>query len=140
MKMIIILCFFFSSSWAQYSEQPKKENNEDIRSQSVLFSVETISDKKVYWLEQTAGMDYFLRSKNGKEETIKKIGSREAKKLDMEFASRFLRCQYEIPSIVGDCQVTLRLVMKGEGQEICQKDDKKSQEILAFLSELQKRF
>jgi hypothetical protein len=141
MPFAFILFLTLSSHvMAQYSEQPLPESNADLRSQTVLFSVEIPSDKKTYLLERTANQDFFLRLKYKDEETIKKIAGREAARLDRDFASRFLRCQYEIPSKDGECAVTLRLKMKGEGQEICEKDDKKSQEISAFLDELSKRF
>lgn len=125
---------------AQYSEQPVKESQTDLRSQTILFSVEIPKDKRTYLLERSANQDYFLRMKYKGDETIKKIASREANRIDRDFASRFLRCQYEIPLEEGECEVTLRLQMKGEEQEICKKDDKKSQEMTALISELSKRF
>ena len=86
-------------------------------------------------------MDYFLRVKeSGSDEEIKKIDSGSAKKLDMDFASRFLKCQYEIEEVKGDCKVTLRLSMKGETQDLCGKDDKKTQEMTPFLKNLSKQF
>lgn len=137
---ITVLFAFISLAQAQHSEQPIAESNTDLRSQTVLFSVEIPEDKKTYLLERTASQDYFLRLKDKKAETIKKVAGREAIRLDREFASRFLKCQYEIPTIEGECEVTLRLMMKGEEQEICEKDDKKSQEITSFVNELAKRF
>lgn len=125
---------------AEYSEQPLKESRTDLRSQTILFSVEIPKDKKTYLLERTANQDYFLRRKHKGDETIKKIAGREANRMERDFASRFLRCQYEIPEKEGECEVTLRLQMNGEGQEICEKDDKKSQEMTALISELSKRF
>ena len=140
MPVLLLSLLLNFYAWGQYSEQPSKEDTTDLRSQSVLFSMEDVSAKKVVWLERTANLDYFLRFKNGNEELIRKLASREGAKLDREFASRFLKCQYEIENTPGDCQVTLRLTMKGESQDICQKDDKKAQEITPFMSELQKRF
>ena len=125
---------------AQYSEQPAKESSTDLRSQTILFSVEIPQDQKTYLLERTASQDFFLRMKHKNDETIKKIAGRIALQLDRDFASRFLRCQYEIPSKDGACEVTLRLKMKGEEQDICEKDDKKSQEMTALIAELAKRF
>lgn len=137
---ILFLCFVCSFSWAQHSEQPQKESTFDLRTQSVLFSIEIPQDKKMYLLERTANLDYFLRLKTKNNETIKKMAGREAQKLDRDFASRFLRCQYEIPSEKGDCKVTFRLLMKGERQDICQKDEKKTREFVAFVEALAQRF
>lgn len=141
MRFIFVL--LLSSSplvMAQYSEQPMKESAIDLRSQTILFSMEIPDDKKTYLLERTANQDYFLRLKHKDKESIKKISGRDAIRIDRDFSSRFLRCQYEIPNKDGDCEVTLRLKMKGEEQEICEKDDKKSQEMTAILTELAKRF
>ena len=125
---------------AQYSEQPLKESAIDLRSQTILFSVEIPDDKKTYLLERTSNQDFFLRLKHKDSETIKKIAGRDAVRLERDFAARFLRCQYEIPSKDGDCDVTLRLKMKGEEQDICEKDDKKSQAMTSLITELAKRF
>lgn len=138
--VFVFLMVFSSLSRAQHPEQPLAESNADLRSNLVLFSVELPKDKKTFLLERTAGQDYFLRLKVKGEEKIQKVPGREAQRLDRDFASRFLRCQYEIPSAQGKCEVTLRLSMKGEGQEICQKDDLKTQEISTFLTELSNRF
>lgn len=136
----MVFLAFLPMARAQYSEQPLKESQTDLRSQTILFSIEIPSDKKTYLLERSANQDFFLRLRYRGDETIKKIAGREATRLDRDFASRFLRCQYEIPAKEGDCEVTLRLKMKGEGQEICEKDDKKSQEMTALITELAKRF
>ena len=58
----------------------------------------------------------------------------------MDFASRFLKCQYELEALPGECKVDFRLVLKGESQELCKKDEKKSQEIGPFIQALNKRF
>ena len=138
--LAVVCAALMSSAFAQYSEQPLKESSSDLRSQTVLFSIEIADAKKTYLLERTSGQDYFLRFKNKKEETIKKIAGREATALDREFASKFLKAQYEIPTKEGSCEVTLRLNMKGEGQDVCEKDDKKSQEFGPFIEHLSKRF
>ena len=141
MKLLLFIFAFCQLAYAQHSEQPQKESTSDLRNQSVLFSIEDTSSKKTFWLERTQSMDYFLRMKEGgSEDTIKKIDSSSAKKLDMDFASRFLKCQYEIEEVKGDCKVTLRLSMKGETQDLCGKDDKKTQEIIPFLTNLSKQF
>lgn len=128
-------------SYAQYSEQPAKESVSDLRSSVVMFSIEDVKEDKLFWLERTANLDYFLRMKDeDNEETIRKVDSRDAKKLDLDFASRFLRSQYEIEAAAGECQITLRLMLKGDAQEICRKDDKKNQEFVPFLQLLSKRF
>lgn len=136
----LIICSCMTHAYAQYSEQPQKESSSDLRSQTVLFSLEDVQKKATYALERTASQDYFLKLKDSEGDEILKISSREALKLDREFASKFLRCQYELASAEGKCDVTLRLSMKGESQEICKKDDKKSQEFVPLLESLSKRF
>jgi hypothetical protein len=137
---VILVLLASAFSWAQHSDQPQKESAHDLRTQSILFSVEQVDSKKTFWLERSVNEDYFIRMKNVGEESIQKIDSRQAKKIDMDFASRFLKCQYELPAVEGECKVTLRLSMKGETQDICQKDEKKSQEIMVVVQDLVKRF
>lgn len=141
MKLLFFIFVLLQFAHAQHSEQPTKESTSDLRNQSVLFSIEDVPNKKTFVLERTQSMDYFLRLREmGNDEEIRKIDSTSAKKLDMDFASRFLKCQYEIEEQKGDCRVTLRLGMKGETQELCGKDDKKTQELAPFLKTLSKQF
>jgi hypothetical protein len=137
---LFVFLFFFSLAHGQYSEQPIPESNADLRNLFILFKVEIFQDKKVVALERRAGRDYFLRLSYKGQEKIKKIPGQKAQKLDQDFSARFLRCQYEFPATRDKCQVTLRLNMKGEVQEICQKEDLKTQEITSFLSELLQLF
>jgi hypothetical protein len=140
MRVLFLLLLVSSQVFAQHSSQPEKESSTDLRSGNVLFSLEDIEDEKTFWLERTPSMDYFLRLKDEDDEKILKISSREAKTLDMEFASKFLKCQYELPPSPEGCKATLRLNMKGEGQNICGKDEKKTQEFTPMLKDLGKRF
>ena len=105
-----------------------------------MFSMEDIGEETTYWLERTAGGDYFLRMKEDEDEKLLKISSKEAKKMDMDFASKFLKLQYELPPSPEGCKATIRLEMKGELQDVCGKDEKKTQEITPFMKEVAKRF
>ena len=137
---IFVLFLFISSAMAQHSEQPLKEDSTDLRDQTIVFSIENVGEEKTWLLERSPSFTNVLRMKDKEGETVRKIDGRVAQKLDRDFASRFLKCQYEITAAEGDCKVTLRLSLKGETQEICAKDDKKSQEIRAFVEDLNKRF
>ena len=106
-----------------------------------MFSIEEVDEDKTIWLERTSNLDYFLRmKKKDDDERIQKITTPDARKLDMTFASTFLKLQYELPPSPEECTVTLRLNMKGEGQNVCEKEDKKTQEIEPIIKDLVKRF
>lgn len=137
---IIVFFLFMTSAMAQYSEQPVKEDSSDLREETVIFSIEEVGKNKTWFLERSPSFTNVLRKTEKNDETVRKIDGRVALKLDRDFASRFLKCQYEIATVEGDCKVTLRLTMKGETQDICEKDDKKSQEIAPFVEDLSKRF
>lgn len=140
MPFLFCLLMIVSVAFAQHSSQPQKESVSDLRAGLEMFRIVNIKEGSEVWLERTSNMDYFLRIKNEDEEKIQKITTKDAKKLDMDFASKFLKCQYELPASPEGCKVTLRLSMKGEGQDVCEKDDQKSQEFAPFLEELIKRF
>lgn len=140
MRILLLTFMITLPVFAQHTEQPQKENTDDLRTSTVLFSIEDVKEKRLYWLERTPALDHFLRMKKGSEEILMKTDSRDAKKLDMDFAAKFLRCQYELASEAGKCDVLYKLNMKGEEQEICAKDEKKSQEMRPILKELSKRF
>lgn len=142
MSYFLFLFLLVAPSYSQHQEQPQKESLEDLRSVTVLFMISDLKAEKIYSLERTAELDHFLRMKMGGKDSgvIRKTDSREAKKMDQEFAARFLKIQYEYPSSTDKCKAIWHLNMKGEELEICNKDDGKSQEIDTFIDELKKRF
>ncbi len=140
MRLLFALLIAASSACAQHASQPEKESAADVRVGVEVFRIEEVEPVKTVWLERTAGLDYFLVSKVGEgEEKIQKISSPEARRLEQEFAAKFLRCQYELPASETDCKPMLRLVLKGDPQDICGKDEKKAQEIVPFLKALTQR-
>jgi len=127
--IFLFLVSFSGSILAQHSEQPEKESHTDLRNQSILFALDIVEDKTSYFLERTIGRDYFLRRKTSKKDELKKLASHYAQQLDRQFSSSFLKVQYEIPEVDGKCDIVLRLILRGESQSICKKDDKKTQEM-----------
>lgn len=137
---IFVLLLLMNSAYSMSTEQPAKEDSSDLREEVVVFSIEEVGKDKKWVLERSPSFTNVIRRIEDDKEMVRKIDGRMAQKLDRDFASRFLKCQYEIPTAEGDCKVTLRLTLKGDTQEICAKDDKKSQEIQAFVEDLHKRF
>lgn len=141
MRFLFLMLLFANLAFPQHSDQPQKESTGDLRTGIVVFSIEDLDGETETWLERTAGLDYFLKTRDDDDkEKIQKIPTKDAKKLDADFAGKFLKCQYELPPSPEGCKVTLRLTMKGENLDVCGKDEKKAQEIIPFLKELHKRF
>jgi hypothetical protein len=141
MRLVFFILLMTSTSFAENPQQPEKENSSDLRTGIVMFKIESVEDKKIVWLERTHGLDYVIRMKtNENQEKIQKVTGQEAKRLDKEFATSFLKCQYELPASPSKCEVTLRLMMKGEEQNVCDKEDQKTQEIVPMLRRLEKHF
>ncbi|MGE3610036.1 MAG: hypothetical protein AB7I27_10655 [Bacteriovoracaceae bacterium] len=137
---LLFLCLVSLWSLAQHTEQPKAESVEDLRNQSIMFSIEDLKKSKLVWLERTPNLEYYLRSKEGDKEEVQKIDGREAKKMEMEFASKFIKCQFELAPSPDQCEVSLKLVLKSERQDICEKEDRKSQVLTPFINQLVKKF
>lgn len=140
MHFFIILVLAIGPSFAQHSEQPVKESTTDLRNQNILFSLEEVGSGRKWQLERTSSESHYLRQSEKGEEVVRKVDSKDASRMDRDFVSRFLKVQYEIPEVQGSCQLTLRLMMKGEKQELCQKDEKKTQEMMILVNDLSKRF
>jgi len=136
----LFLIFILSLPVFSQTQQPEKESKDDLRAGLIMFSIEDVAEDTTYWLERTTGEDYFLRMSEDDDEKIMKISSKDAKKLDMDFASKFLKLMYELPPSPEGCKVTLRLTMKGESQDMCGKDEKKAQEMVPFMKDVTKRF
>lgn len=139
MKYLFVLLFTMTA-WAQHAEQPLPEDTEDARANYVVFELKDIKNNKTFSLERSPYYDHFLRLKKKKGEMLQKADSRLAKTLDGQFTSTYLKTMYEIPEKEGKCQTSFELVLKGEKQQICQKDDKKTQMIKSFIELLEKHF
>ena len=140
MHLLILVSLLALPVYAQHSSQPEKEATHDLRAGHTMFSVTDVDSEKTFWLERTPGLDYFLHLKVGSEQKMLKLASTQAKKLDQEFASKFLGFQYSEPPPEEGCKVWLKLNMKGEGLNVCAKEDKKTQEIAPFVKALAKYF
>lgn len=141
MKVFFLLLTIFAlNAMAQSPSQPEKESADDLRAGLVMFSIGNEGEGSRVWLERTSSDDYFLRMKEGKAEKILKLSSKEAKQIDMEFASKFLKSMYELPPTPEKCKKAYRLVMKGESQDICKEEELKTQEFKPFDLALRKRF
>jgi hypothetical protein len=140
MRVLLLSLILSFSALAQHSSQPEKESSSDLRTGLVMFSIHNLEKDMMLWLERTSNDDFFLKKKEKGEEKMTKISGRDAKKLDQEFAAKFLKAMYELPASPEGCKAMLQLSMKGEAQDICGKDDKKTQEFLPFSQDLSKRF
>ena len=122
------------------TEQPLKESAADLRTGINMFIIEDLNEENTIWLERTSNLDYLLRMRNNDDKMWnEKVPTKDALKLDREFAAKFLKMQYELPASEEGCKIMFRLTMKGEEQSVCKKDDKKSQEMIPFMRELAKR-
>lgn len=142
MKWIVFFAMITIFHFYVYAnDQPEKESNQDLRSGLVVFKIEDLIQKESIGLERASDRSFSLRwiKKNSLEKLVK-LSSADAQKLEFEFAGKFIRCQYELPSSPEGCNVTLRLNMKGESQNICEKEDKKTQELKPFFKSLSQRF
>jgi hypothetical protein len=136
--LLIFLITF--SVYAQHAEQPQKELDHKARLDTIVFSLKEIGKNKTFWLERSSDGENLLRFKLDNREEVQKIDTKNAKQLELDFASSFLTCLYEVESLPGDCQRNFQLELKGEIQELCQKDERKSQVIRLFIERLEKRF
>lgn len=141
--MRILFSFILVSTFAfgQSTSQPEKESNSDLRSGLIVFAVEDKNEETTTWLERSSNLDYFLKQSKEEEITkIQKITTKVALELDKKFSAAFLKIQYELPASPEECKASLHLVMKGDVQKICPKEEKKTQEIEAFLKDVQTKF
>lgn len=136
MHWFFSLVLFSTIVWGQHSEQPSAEETTDLRKQTIIFSLE--KSDSIIWLERTASLDYFLRNKEGDSLKLQKIDSRSAKAMEMDFASKFIKYQFEVTP--EHCDIVLKISLQGEEQNVCKKDDKKAREFLSAFSELLKKF
>ncbi len=134
--VFLIISIILNFSYAQYPGQPEKESSTDLRSRFQLFRLEIVQDQIYYQLERSSNEEYFLTTQTNKQKSLTKITRVHAIKLDQLFSSEFLKAEFEILAKEGPCEVTLRLTMKGQEQQICKKDDEKAQAFGQIISDL----
>lgn len=138
MKIILLtaLSLFMSSSFAFEQEQP--ENNNDLRGGKPLLLVEQVDDEEKIELERTSAGDYFLVYTDEDGSHKNKIGRQKAEDLDQRYSSVFLKMQYELPADPKGCDADWKLVLRGEDQRACPKNEQKNQAIRPLFDEMKK--
>jgi hypothetical protein len=133
LKIILTLVLINSEIFAFSTDQPIAEPHADLRSHYPVFSVEMVESGRFFFLEKTANGEYFLRQRFKDEDHLLKIAGREASRIDRAFSANFLSCQFEIPETDGECKVTLRLKLHGDGIQLCLKDEQKTRKMNSFI-------
>jgi hypothetical protein len=125
--MTIILLIFQFLALAE--APPQKENNLDLREDKTLFSLHDAKNNSLRNLK-IGGSEYKLTI--GSEE--RKTEQTFAVEIDKEFASLFLRLQYEVDSPLKVCDKNYQLVLRNEILKICEKDEQRTRLIAEFLN------
>lgn len=138
MKIILLtaLSLLMSSSFAFDQEQP--ESNHDLRGGKPLLLVEQIDDEEKIELERTSTGDYFLVYTDEDGSHKNKIGRTKAEELDQKYSAVFLKMQYELPADPKGCDADWKLVLRGEDQRACPKNEQKNQAIRPLFDEMKK--
>lgn len=121
---------------AQAVEQERPESNTDLRGGKVLFTIEQTDDEEKVELSRTSAGDYFLIFSEDDEVRKNKLGREKAEQLNEQFSGLFLKLQYEMPADPKGCDADWRLVLLGEEQKVCPKNEQKHQEISAIFKSM----
>jgi|SRR5690606_32943313 len=140
MKYLFLLMITTTVLAQHHAEQPVAEDTEDARASFVVFELRDTQNKKVFTLERSPYFDHFIRYTFKKGEKLQKADSKLAKSLDGQFSSLYLKTLYEIENKEGRCKEAYELILRGEEQKICQKDEQKTRLIKSFIELLEKQF
>ncbi|MBY0517914.1 MAG: hypothetical protein K2P81_13475 [Bacteriovoracaceae bacterium] len=136
--MRISLLFFIGIipffALAQQAESP--ESNLDLRAGKALFVLEDLDEKEKILLEKTNTGDTYLIYSDEDGSHKSKLARPKADELDQRFSAMFLKVQYELPEDPKGCQADWKLMMRGEEQRVCPKNEQKNQEIKPLFKEL----
>ncbi len=135
----LIICFVMlamSAAWAMDSERP--ENNSDLRGGKPLLLIEQIDEEEKVQLERTTTGDYFLLYSEEDDASKVKIGRDRAETLDQRYSALFLQIQYEMPADPKGCDADWKLILRGEEQRFCPKNEQKNQAIRSLFDEMKK--
>lgn len=134
--LLSVLSLMLGSAFA--FEQEKPESNNDLRGGKPLLLVEQVDDEEKVELERTSAGDYFLVYTDEDGSHKNKIGRGKAEDLDQRFSAIFLKVQYELPADPKGCDADWKLVLRGEDQRACPKNEQKNQAIRPLFDEMKK--
>jgi hypothetical protein len=77
--------------------------------------------------------DEMGRRKVSKDFADQRSDIQDSANVDKAFSANFLSCQFEIPETKGECKVTLRLKLHGDGIQLCLKDEQKTRKMNSFI-------
>ncbi len=138
MQIILLTVLSLMLGTAFAFEQEKPENNNDLRGGMPLLLVEQVDDEEKIELERTSAGDYFLVFTDEDGSHKNKIGRGQAEQLDQRFSAMFLQVQYDLPADPKGCDADWKLVLRGEDQRACPKNEQKNQAILPLFKEMKK--
>ena len=130
------LSAFMLSAFA--AEQLGPETNSDLRGGNAMLVLEQVDDEEKVQLDRTSTGDYFVTFTDEDGTRKNKIGRGEAEALDQRFSTLFLQVQYELPADPKGCDADWKLVLRGEDQRACPKNEQKNQAIRPLFDELKK--
>jgi hypothetical protein len=123
--------------------KPKKANNSDLRSNSIIASItERLNEKtNTLTLQKSAANHYFIAMKSKKEEPFYKISYKSAQEIDEKFVSVFIDVKYMSQSFSGkNCSIFYSLSMRGETTNICKTEKEKIKKIDKIVFMMKKYF
>ncbi len=130
--------FFISLSMAQHPEQPYKIDDEHFRGSSFVFKIVDENESFEVALEKTFEGNHFLKSIEDSEvHQIKKISSKKANILALDFSSNFLRAYHSLPEGEVKCKKIYSLQLKNQNLNICDDDKDKIKWIKVTLNSLE---
>jgi len=140
---VTVRIFFaiFSSAFvlsAFAADQLGPENNSDLRGGKPMLVLEQVDDEERVQLDRTSTGDYFVTFTDEDGSRKNKIGRGEAEAFDQRFSTLFLQVQYELPADPKGCDADWKLVLRGEDQRACPKNEQKNQAIRPMFDELKK--
>lgn len=139
-KYLVVGALLLSSSlsWAQQDPAERPESNSDLRGGKPLLVVEQTDDEEKVQLERTSTGDYFVVYSDDEESHKSKLARLKAEELDQRFSAMFLQVQYELPADPKGCAADWKLMLRGEDQRACPKNEQKNQAIKAMFDEMKK--
>ena len=140
-EFIILLTISLPCIASKY--KPKKANNSDLRSNSIIISITKVLKEKsnTLTLQKSAANHYFIAMKTKKEKPFYKISYKSAQEIDEKFVSVFIDIKYMSQSFSGkNCSIFYSLSMRGETTNICKTEKEKIKRIDKIVFMMKKYF
>lgn len=134
-KNIFITALVILNISTGFTQQEKKESNNDFRNNDEMFSLRELSNSKNnIMLMRNNQQEFVVLYGEGDSQARLRLDSQKMREVDTEFVQKFFQITYVLGSNEGKCDELYQLSLRGEKSKVCASETAKIDEVKKLLS------